>query len=231
MTVTSGLSIGKATELLREEFPDLTMSKMRFLETRGLVAPSRSSAGYRQYRSSDVERLRFILRQQRDHFLPLKVIKSQLGSWERGEVLHPEEESPEDPPDLSGSDEPVFELREFSQRSGVSRSDTRQLVRYGLLAPQEEDGILRFSNRDLAVSRHCGVLIEMGLEARHLRMIRSTVSRQVELIGQLTVAQRRSRNPEARRHAEDIVNRGIDAMRQINDALFVTEARTILGED
>lgn len=231
MNVASGLSIGKATELLREEFPDLTMSKMRFLETRGLVAPSRSPAGYRQYRSTDIERLRFILRQQRDHFLPLKVIKSQLGRWELGEVRHPEGEDPEESPEQFDSDEPVFELREISQRSGVSRNHLRQLVQYGLLAPQEEEGTLRFSDRDLAVSRQCGLLIEMGLEARHLRMIRNTVSRQVELIGQLTVAQRRSRNPEARRRAGEIVNQGIDAMRQISDALFVTEARAILGED
>lgn len=231
MTVAAGLSIGKATELLREEFPELTMSKIRFLETRGLVSPSRSAAGYRQYRSSDIERLRFILRSQRDHFLPLRVIKSQLGGWERGEVPDQGEETPEEPPNVSGSDEPVFELREISQRSGVSRNDLRQLVQYGLITPREEDGVLRFSDRDLAVSRHCGVLIELGLEARHLRMIRSTVIRQAELIGQLTAAQRRSRNPKARRQVEEIVNRGIGAMREISDALFLTEARTILRDD
>lgn len=231
MNSAPGLSIGKATELLREEFPELTMSKVRFLETRGLVAPSRSPAGYRQYRSSDIERLRFILRQQRDHFLPLKVIKSQLGGWERGEVQHAENETPEETPGFPGSDEPVFELREISQQSGVSRHDIRQLAQYGLLTPREEEGTLRFTHRDVAISRHCGVLIEMGLEARHLRLIRNTVSRQVELIGQLTVAQRRSRNPEARRQAEDVVNRAIEAMRQISDALFLTETRTILVED
>lgn len=231
MSDSSGLSIGKATELLRQEFPELTMSKIRFLETQGLVAPSRSSAGYRQYRSSDIERLRFVLRQQRDHFLPLRVIKSQLAGWERAEALQPAEEPPAETPALSGVDDYVFELREVSQRSGLSRKDLRQLVHYGILTPKGDDGNPRFTSLDLAISRHCRTLIGLGLEARHLRMIRNTVDRQVELIGRVTVAQRRNRNPEARREAIETVTRGVDAMRQMSDLLFLTEARTILDED
>ena len=85
MSDASALTIGKVTDLLKEEFPDLTMSKVRFLETRGLIHPTRSSSGYRQFRSGDIKRLRFVLQQQRDHFLPLKVIKSRIARWERGE--------------------------------------------------------------------------------------------------------------------------------------------------
>lgn len=231
MNDISGLSIGKTTELLREEFPDLTMSKIRFLETRGLVAPSRTASGYRRYRGSDIDRLRFILRRQRDHFLPLKVIKSQLARWERGEMPHSQDEPSAETLDFSGSDDPVFDLREISQRSGVSRNEIRQLVQHGLLDPEEENGTPRFTNQDVAVARHCRVLIDMGLEARHLRVIRNTVNREVEYIGRLTVAQRRNRNPDARRQAAEVVGRGVEAMRQLNDVLLLSEARKILGED
>src|SRR5918996_1245622 len=85
MPDTSQLSIGEVINLLRDDFPDVSVSKIRFLESQGLIDPDRSDSGYRQFDRDDVARLRFILRQQRDHFLPLKVIKSKLTLWERGE--------------------------------------------------------------------------------------------------------------------------------------------------
>ncbi|HZJ48186.1 MAG TPA: MerR family transcriptional regulator, partial [Acidimicrobiia bacterium] len=83
--MNEGLSIGEVITLLKDEFPDLTVSKVRFLEGRGLINPRRSTSGYRSFSDEDVARLRYILQQQRDHFLPLKVIKSKLTMWERGE--------------------------------------------------------------------------------------------------------------------------------------------------
>lgn len=231
MNETSGLSIGKATELLQEEFPELTMSKIRFLEARGLVEPSRSSSGYRQYRDSDLERLRFILRRQRDRFLPLKVIKSQLVLWERGELPDPDKEVPEEPPDQREAHEPLYEMREITERSGLRRKDIRMLIQHGLLSPREEDGTLRFTEQDVDISFGCKALLELGLEARHLRLIRSTVSRQVDLIDRLTVAHRRNRNPEARRQAAEVVGRAVEAMRKISDSLYLVEAGTLLSED
>jgi len=85
MSERRALAIGEVIDLLQEEFPEVSISKLRFLETQGLIRPVRSSSGYRQFRAPDVERIRYILRQQRDHFLPLKVIKSKLAAWERGE--------------------------------------------------------------------------------------------------------------------------------------------------
>lgn len=232
MSESPGLSIGKATELLQEEFPGLTMSKVRFLETRGLIVPSRTSTGYRQYRTNDIERLRFILRRQRDQFLPLKVIKSQLVRWDRGELADPDTETPDETSNLlHGSHVPIYDIRELVERAGISRSDIRQLNQYGLLAPEEEDGALRFTDRDVEVSRHCKVLLELGLEPRHLRTIRNMVGRQVDLIDQLTIAHRRNRSPEARRQAREVIDIAVEAMRMISDALYLMEAETILGED
>ena len=84
------LSIGEVIELLRDEFPDISVSKLRFLESQGLVSPARAESGYRQFDEQDLKRIRFILTQQRDHFLPLKVIKSKLTLWERGEEPDPD---------------------------------------------------------------------------------------------------------------------------------------------
>ena len=85
MSERRALAIGEVIDLLQEEFPDVSISKLRFLESQGLIRPVRSPSGYRQFRAPDVERIRYILRQQRDHFLPLKVIKAKLSAWERGE--------------------------------------------------------------------------------------------------------------------------------------------------
>ncbi|HSO49000.1 MAG TPA: MerR family transcriptional regulator, partial [Acidimicrobiia bacterium] len=87
MTASQSLSIGEVINLLRDDFPDVSVSKIRFLESQGLIDPGRSDSGYRQFDQTDLARLKFILQQQRDHFLPLKVIKSKLTLWERGEDL------------------------------------------------------------------------------------------------------------------------------------------------
>ena len=227
MSNASNLTIGRVTDLLKEEFPDVTMSKIRFLEARGLIHPSRSPAGYRQFHTADIERLRFILSRQRDHFLPLKVIKSQLVHWERGEARQVGE--PE--VDESDPDDHVFGLHEVARRASISRGDVRQLVVHGLLSPSLENGVPKFTSRDVAVAGQCGVLLEQGLEARHIRTIRSAVARQVELLRGLTVALRRNRSPDARRQATETVKRGAEAMRRLTDMLFLAEVRTILDED
>lgn len=231
MSDASALTIGKVTDLLKEEFPDLTMSKVRFLETRGLIHPTRSSSGYRQFRSGDIKRLRFVLQQQRDHFLPLKVIKSRIARWERGE--EPDLDEPA-AGEASPSPEPyveVLELHELARRTNISRSEIRQLISHGLLVPREEGGVPKFISRDLAIARQCGLLLEQGLEARHLRMIRHAVARHVELLGGLTLARRRNRSPDARRQSAENLTRGAEAMRRLSDLLFLAEVRTILDED
>ena len=231
MSDPSGLSIGRVTDLLKEEFPDLTTSKIRFLESRGMIRPSRSPAGYRQFGPADVERLRFILLRQRDHFLPLKVIKSQLARWEQGAM--PEVDQPEVDESVYGSapDDYVLELHEVAGRASLTRTQVRELVSHNLIKPREEDGVARFTNRDVAVARQCGVLIDQGLEPRHLRMIRNAVARHVELVGGLTIGLRRSRSPGARRQAAETTKRGVEAMRRLNDLLFLAEVGTILDED
>ena len=163
MTDSPTLTIGRVRKLLNDEFPDVTTSKIRFLETNGLVHPARSPSGYRHFRQSDVDRLRFILRQQRDHFLPLKVIKSQLTRLERGELpgggVEPEEPLPV--PEIADE---TFSLNELARRSDLTRAQVRQLLDHGLLAPLNAEGPHQFTTGDVAVARQCGVLLAEGLE-------------------------------------------------------------------
>ena len=225
------VSIGRVIDLLGEEFPDLTTSKVRFLESRGMIRPARSPAGYRQFSRADIERLRFILQRQRDHFLPLKVIKSQLAEWPQGAAPAIEEHQVEEPASGPSPDDYVLVLQDIAAQANLSRKQVRRLVSHNLLKPREENGIARFTNRDLSIARQCKVLIDQGLEPRHLRMIRNAVVRHVELIGGLTVAMRRNRSPAARRQAAEATRSGVEAMRRLNDLLFLAEVRTILDED
>ena len=230
MSDTPPVSIGRVTDILREEFPDLTTSKVRFLESRGMIRPARSPSGYRQFNQTDIERLRFILQRQRDHFLPLKVIKSQLAEWSEGAAPALEEPKVEELSAGSPPDDYALELQDIVAQANLSRKQVRQLVSHNLIKPREENGISRFTSRDLSIAHECRVLIDQGLEPRHLRMVRNAVVRHVDLIGGLTVAMRRNRSPAARRQAAEATLKGVEAMRRLNDLLFVAEVRAILDE-
>ena len=225
------VSIGRVTDLLREEFPDLTTSKVRFLESRGLVQPARSPAGYRQFNQEDIERLRFILQRQRDHFLPLKVIKSQLADWSHTAAPPVEEPQIEETAPAASPDDNSLGLHDIANQANLSRKQVRDLMEHNLIKPREEEGAARFTSRDLSIARQCRVLMDQGLEPRHLRMIHSAVVRHVELIRGLTVALRRNRSPDARRQAAEATKRGAEAMRRLHDLLFLTEVKAIIGED
>lgn len=252
MTGSSALSIGEVTDLLKHEFPDVTMSKVRFLEARGLIDPPRSSSGYRQYLSNDVERLQFILRQQRDHFLPLKVIKAQLARWDRGEAPRsgPKAAGKGAPPaknpassdrapagEAGGGDseeeeyEEVFEIHELARRAGLTREQVRGLIDHGLVKPVvEADGAARFGTRDAAIAHQCSLLLRQGLEPRHLRTLRLAVIRHVELLGGLNVDIRKTRHPEVRRRAANALNRNAEAMMQLTKLLFTAEVEALIDE-
>lgn len=250
MTGPSALSIGEVTDLLKHEFPDVTMSKVRFLEARGLIDPPRSSSGYRQYLSNDVERLQFILRQQRDHFLPLKVIKAQLARWDRGEAPNsgakapgkgappaapPAASAPAPAAEAGGGDseeeeeyEEVFEIHELARRADLTREQVRGLIDHGLVKPVEVDGAVRFGTRDAAVAHQCSLLLRQGLEPRHLRTLRHAVIRQVEMLAGLNVDIRRTRHPEVRRRAANALNRNAEAMMRLTRLLFTAEVEALL---
>ncbi|HSJ28381.1 MAG TPA: MerR family transcriptional regulator [Acidimicrobiia bacterium] len=217
------LSIGELINDLREEFPDVSISKVRFLESQGLLAPARSDGGYRLFDPSDVGRLRFILRQQRDHFLPLKVIKSKLTLWERGEEIDDDE-----PVTRTGildhRSEPLTEA-EVIRRSGLTEQQLQALVSHGLLE-EPTDGV--YAAEALVVASESRRLFAQGLEPRHLRAVKHAAEREADVIAQLSAPLLRIRNPEGREQARNVVESTGESMIALHRALLAAELRDLL---
>ncbi|MDE9367367.1 MerR family transcriptional regulator [Luteipulveratus sp. YIM 133132] len=190
-----GLTIGAVLERLRSDFPDLTVSKVRFLDTEGLVSPQRRDSGYREYSERDIERLRFVLTAQRDRFWPLRVIRDALDAFDRG--LPPEEGPsgglPAVPPpvgddDLPSADDlstPLRRLRltraELSDGSGLAPSQVTELETFHLITADAEG---YFGEADLTVARAAEALAAYGVSGRHLRAFRLAADREIGLVEQ-----------------------------------------------
>ncbi len=205
------LSIGAVVRSLAEDFPDVTISKVRFLEAEGLVTPERSASGYRRYAPADVERIRYVLRAQRDLFWPLKVIREALEAIDRGlEPTGPDQrpEVPDPGPDPDVPDAGVLlsgrAVRltgaELAGASGLTGAALAELVDHGLLRPGP-DGL--HGEDDLRAARAAAGLSRYGLEARHLRVFRAAADREVGLVEQATGA---LRGPDARRATDEVTH-------------------------
>jgi DNA-binding transcriptional MerR regulator len=206
------LSIGQVLQRLNPEFPDLSPSKLRFLEDRDLVKPGRTPAGYRTYSHSDVERLRFILGVQRDHYLPLKVIKSYLDDLDAGG-------SPE-LPGVSRVLQPVavgrvnaLERKELVARSGASNELVDEAIAQGLVSP----GPL-FDQHQLRVIESLVQAEAFGLTPRHLRGLGQAVAREVDLVCHAVDA-KSEKNAQAKRSQRELQRELADIVQQLRVAL------------
>jgi DNA-binding transcriptional MerR regulator len=207
------LSIGEVLSLLKEEFPDVTISKIRFLESQGLLDPERTPSGYRKFYDTDVDRLRWILRQQREHFLPLKVIKGRLQGSEEGidglegeaeGALGAEDiaEAAEVAPDAVDPESTSFTIDELAEVCGVEVHALQELEKFGLIAGQRPMGGIVYYDRDaLGVAQLAAGFLKFGVEARHLRMYKTAAERESAFFEQLVMPMLKQRNPEARRQA------------------------------
>ncbi len=211
------LSIGEVLNQLRPEFPDVTISKIRFLETEGLVEPERTPAGYRKFSHGDVERLRYVLVAQRDHYLPLKVIKDHLDAMSRG--LEPPElpgggprvplvvVSGDGMPDAesfrSGRDDVRLSRTELMEAAGADEELLEQLETYGLL--RRRAGSEHYDVDALMVARTVAEMAAFGLEPRHLRSFKAAADREVGLVEQVVAPLERQRDASARGRAAQTV--------------------------
>jgi DNA-binding transcriptional MerR regulator len=222
MAEDTPLTIGEVINLLREEFPDVSVSKVRFLESQGLLAPGRSEGGYRLFDRDDVDRIRFILRQQRDHFLPLKVIKSRLTLWERGEESMGAVSTGVASRPLIDEDTEPLTTSELLRRSGVTQGQLDSLVEHGLIHSLEFD---LFPGSALTIATEARHLFAHGLEGRHLRAIRHAAEREADVLSQLVAALLRTRSSEALEQARNILAGCGDAMVSIHRTLLAEELR------
>jgi DNA-binding transcriptional MerR regulator len=190
-------TIGAVCERLRDEFPDISISKIRYLEDQGLLHPRRTRGGYRLFAEVDVERLITILRLQRDEFLPLRVIREELSAPSADRAKRRAA-------GLRGPEEEI-EMSDLCDRAGISADFARQLEDFGLLAPRIEAGdrLYRESEADIALA--CARIARHGIDARHLRAFRTAAGRQSALLEQVVAPALRSRNLERRAAAlEDL---------------------------
>lgn len=216
----SDLRIGEVVDLLTPEFPDLSISKLRFLEDKGLVTPVRTPSGYRKYTQDDVVRLRFVLTAQRDQYLPLKVIRDQLDAMTDadangdGTASAPPVAPVVAPANVAGP-QPDRTLRELAEHLDVDISQLRRLRDNGLLREDEPYG-----DAEQRIARWAVVLLRDGLEPRHLRMFVQFVDREVTLVEQLVTPLKRQRNPEATGRARLLAGDLGEAAARLHGALL-----------
>lgn len=211
-THTSGakpavMNIGEVLTELSEEFPQVTTSKIRFLEDKGLISPQRTRAGYRKYDATDVERLRFVLALQRDQYLPLKVIKDYLHAIDRGE--HPDALPGSvkiSPRLLSHQDAAALQAKtrklgfnELVAESGASANLIRELMNFGLI-PANSDV---FGETALQIAQAAAGLAAHGIEPRHLRPFKAAAEREAGLIERATIPLSTRKDTAAKAHAAD----------------------------
>ena len=205
----SRLGIGKVLDELLPEFPDLTITKIRYLESEGLLEPERTSSGYRKFSFGDVERLRFILRQQRDKFWPLGHIRQVLDDMDRGVVPETALGSTTRVPRLSLATDGLPTAETFVEpRSNVRLSRDELLESAGIdsdtLDAIEEFGLIvrrptqtYYDGEDLQVAALVGEFVELGIEPRHLRIFRAAADREVALFEQVVTPRARQLDKEA----------------------------------
>ncbi|MEU3192816.1 MerR family transcriptional regulator [Streptomyces sp. NPDC006992] len=204
------MSIGAVLRVLRSEFPELTVARIRFLEAEGLVEPVRSPSGGRRFRDADVERLGQVLRLQRDHCLSLRAIREHLGASGRGApssavpVAVPRRAGLGRPPAPEPGPAPAVSAvrtgrRELLGSAGVREEELAEWEEYGLLGPAE-DGTYRLA--DVAVARLVARLGQHGVEARHLRSVKAAADRQLALAEQRVAPLRRHPDRRTRMDAE-----------------------------
>jgi DNA-binding transcriptional MerR regulator len=237
------LSIGEVLELVKDEFPDVTISKIRFLESQGLIDPERTPSGYRKFYEGDVERLRWILRQQKDHFLPLKVIKERIGTVAPPPVVAPEEEVEEvkepveavEPPAadaIARSASPLhaglsavsMTMLELARAASCEVAAVRELERYGLLTGTSSGTNTVYDEEALVVARTATAFARHGVEARHLRMYKTAAEREASTYEQVVLPLLKQRNPTARRQAVE----ALEEMARLGESLRATFVRSAL---
>ncbi|MDX1883663.1 MerR family transcriptional regulator [Mycolicibacterium sp. 120270] len=232
----AGMSIGAVLDSLRPDFPDVTISKIRFLEAEGLVTPERTASGYRRFTAYDCARLRFILTAQRDQYLPLKVIKAQLDALPDGEL--PQPGSPYGVPRLvpvSGESAGIaatvaptqvrLSREDLLSRSGVDEKLLNSLVKEGVI----KTGPAGFFDEHSVVIAQCArALADYGVEPRHLRAFRSAADRQSDLIAQIAGPVVKAGKAGARDRADDLAREVAALAITLHTSLIKSAVRDVL---
>ena len=213
-------TIGSVCEELREQFPDISVSKIRYLEDQGLITPRRTRGGYRLFAPDDVERLTTILRMQRDEFLPLRVIREALDG--PGATS---ERSRRRSPGILGREDEIDEA-ELCDRASVSPELVRELEEFGLVVSRSDAGGRLYRESEADIVAACARLARFGIDARHLRTFLTAGGREAALVEQLVAPGLRSRNPERRKSALEDLESLARVAQELSHLLFLRDLRS-----
>ena len=231
--------ISEVVDGLRGDFPDVSVSKLRFLESQGLITPYRTSKGYRKYSRTDLAKLRWILTQQRENFLPLRVIRERMATVEWSAQAAEEENRL---PDVDVSDQirrlapppPAPEpgatgmtLPQLANASGLSLSQARELTRYGLLVPRPVADIDFYDAQALEVARIARQMFDQGLEPRHLRVFKASVDRELDLSLPAVQQVLQAGGPDAQRRARELLATQAALASSLREALVRRTLQTL----
>ena len=212
-------TIGSVCEELREQFPDVSVSKIRYLEDQGLISPRRTRGGYRLFAPDDIERLTTILRLQRDEFLPLRVIREELdGPGATADRARRRTVG------VLGHEDEIDEA-ELCERASVSPELVRQLEEFGLVVSRVEGGEHLYGENEADIAAACARLARFGIDARHLRTFLTGAGRQAALVEQLVAPGLRSRNAERRKTALDDLEGLSRVAQELSHLLLVRDLR------
>jgi DNA-binding transcriptional MerR regulator len=214
------LTIGAVCRRLKSEFPDVSISKIRYLEDQGLLAPRRTRGGYRLFGEDDVERLETILRLQRDEFLPLRVIRQELASPALKERKRRK-------PAALGARDDEIDLSELCERAGIGPELAKELEDFGLLGGRNESGERLYPAGDADIAAACAQLAQFGVAPRHLRTFRTSADREAGLLEAVVAPALRARNPERRAAGLEELQTLAELAHGLSQLLFWRELRQL----
>jgi hypothetical protein len=229
------LTIGAVCKILQGEFDEVSISKIRYLEDQKLLSPRRTPGGYRLYSQSDVERLRTILRLQRDEFLPLRVIRQELAT---GSDLDFSGSGGDRRPAggavrraiLVNTSNAYLGLDEMIEETGARAELIAELENFGIVEPQKRDGKTVYDETDREIVRAANELSRVGVGARNLRVFRSSADRESNLLEALLGPSLRSRNPERRKEALETLESLAATVSHLKHLLLVRDLRRLAGD-
>jgi DNA-binding transcriptional MerR regulator len=225
------LTIGAVCKQLEREFPDISISKIRYLEDQKLLAPRRTPGGYRLYGPADVDRLRTILRLQRDEFLPLRVIRQELASGRSDSDLS--QAAPPEPRGLRRSSFALrgpgsqYRLEEVIDDTGADRALVKELEDYGVIKGERHDGELLYDDTEREIVRAVTELKRFGVGGRNLRVFRTSADREAALLEQILAPALRSRNPERRKEAVEALENLAAIASHLKHLLLIRDLRKL----
>lgn len=229
------LTIGAVCKALKQEFPDISISKIRYLEDQKLLTPRRTRGGYRVYSQNDVQRLRTILRLQRDEFLPLRVIRQELASGRAERELAA---GPASRPAVATMRRPAvavrgqgarFSLDDVVEETGAEASLVHELEEFGVIRAEQRAGVRYYDETDREIVRAVTELARYGVAGRNLRVFRTSADRESALLQQILAPALRSRNPERRREAVETLENLAAVATYLKHLLLIRDLRRISG--